>query len=384
MKNNSLKVNTYFASAERSGTEQISNAALKIEGNLIITEILRTYGSILAILNKNRQIIAANEVLIKTLGCPDVREILGLRPGEAINCIHSNEGPGGCGTSEFCSTCGAVVAIVLSQKTNESVERECLITIKGDHEIAIEFDVRAVPVEIEGEQLVVLMLQDISDRKRRESLEQVFYHDLMNSIMSLSGFVEIFKLTEHEKQADILEKIELLCSNLIEQVKSQRVLSKIEKGQYQLEIKKISVLDMMNDIEKIFCFGWSGKGVELEVSIPEEDEVIESDPTLLYRVLINMCKNAMEATPGNGVAKLWYESSLKVLKFNVWNEGEILKETATRIFQRYFSTKKEQGRGLGTYSMKLFGEGFLHGKVNFTTSSTDGTIFSLEIPRRFS
>ena len=34
-----------------------------------------------------------------------------------------------------------------------------------------------------------------------------------------------------------------------------------------------------------------------------------------------------------------------------------------RIFQRSFSTKAERGRGLGTYSMKLLGEGYLHGRV---------------------
>ena len=52
-----------------------------------------------------------------------------------------------------------------------------------------------------------------------------------------------------------------------------------------------------------------------------------------------------------------------------------------RIFQRYYSTKGEPGRGLGTYSMKLFGEQYLGGEVRFDTSESEGTVFSLRLPR---
>jgi len=37
------------------------------------------------------------------------------------------------------------------------------------------------------------------------------------------------------------------------------------------------------------------------------------------------------------------------------------------------------GRGLGTFSMKLFGEEFLGAKVNFKTSELEGTVFSLRL-----
>lgn len=38
------------------------------------------------------------------------------------------------------------------------------------------------------------------------------------------------------------------------------------------------------------------------------------------------------------------------------------------VFKRYFSTKSKSGRGIGTYSMKLFGERYLGGKVGFYCS----------------
>jgi sensor histidine kinase regulating citrate/malate metabolism len=52
-----------------------------------------------------------------------------------------------------------------------------------------------------------------------------------------------------------------------------------------------------------------------------------------------------------------------------------------RIFQRNYSTKSDSGRGLGTYSMKLFGETYLGGKVDFTSSESEGTTFHLRLPK---
>ena len=52
---------------------------------------------------------------------------------------------------------------------------------------------------------------------------------------------------------------------------------------------------------------------------------------------------------------------------------------ALRIFKRNFTTKEQLGHGLGTYSMKFFGEKVLGGLVDFTTSETAGTTFRLTL-----
>ena len=45
------------------------------------------------------------------------------------------------------------------------------------------------------------------------------------------------------------------------------------------------------------------------------------------------------------------------------------------------ATKPEAGRGHGTWSMKLFGEEFLGGRVSFETSPVGGTTFQIAFPR---
>ena len=66
--------------------------------------------------------------------------------------------------------------------------------------------------------------------------------------------------------------------------------------------------------------------------------------------------------------------------FAVHNTEVIPEENRSKIFQFGLSTKGE-GRGIGTYSMKLFGENYLKGKVWFSSAPGEGTTFFLAIPK---
>jgi sensor histidine kinase regulating citrate/malate metabolism len=93
-----------------------------------------------------------------------------------------------------------------------------------------------------------------------------------------------------------------------------------------------------------------------------------------------MVKNALEATTIGEEVRVWYENRGGQPCFFVHNPGRIPEQIALQIFKRSFSTKGEPGRGLGTYSMKLFGEQSLGGKVNFTTDDKEGTCFYIVLP----
>ena len=53
-----------------------------------------------------------------------------------------------------------------------------------------------------------------------------------------------------------------------------------------------------------------------------------------------------------------------------------------QLFQRSFSTK-DSGRGIGTYSIRLITENYLKGKVSFISNETKGTVFSIELSKKF-
>jgi sensor histidine kinase regulating citrate/malate metabolism len=64
----------------------------------------------------------------------------------------------------------------------------------------------------------------------------------------------------------------------------------------------------------------------------------------------------------------------------VHNNGVIDEEVQLQLFKRSFSTKSSAGRGIGTYSMKLFGERYLNGRISFRSSREEGTLFSFSLP----
>jgi signal transduction histidine kinase len=118
----------------------------------------------------------------------------------------------------------------------------------------------------------------------------------------------------------------------------------------------------------------------LEVAAPVPLTQVRTDPSLLSRVLINMLKNAFEATEPGGEVRLRIFTGDKTLSFTVWNRQHIPDSVAIRIFQRHFSTKNGDGRGFGSYAMKFFGEELLGGTVRFTSSQEEGTLFRLDLP----
>lgn len=92
-----------------------------------------------------------------------------------------------------------------------------------------------------------------------------------------------------------------------------------------------------------------------------------------------MTKNAAEATPENGTIRVSCLKNPTSALFSVNNPGIIPPDVQLQIFQRSYTTKG-YGRGLGTYSMKLFGENYLKGKVYFTSDEKHGTTFTIELP----
>jgi signal transduction histidine kinase len=117
----------------------------------------------------------------------------------------------------------------------------------------------------------------------------------------------------------------------------------------------------------------------LELSLCPTVSQLTTDRSLLLRVLSNMTRNALEASPEGSEVQVRVVHEGDRVEFQVWNPGEIPRAIAGRVFQRSFTTKPGPGRGLGAYIMKLFGERCLGGELSFTTGS-EGTTFRLSLP----
>lgn len=373
---------THFAPAERVPADEVRRIAAELADSPILSAVLAAFGGIVAVLNRHRQILAVNDGLLAFLEISDGKKALGLRPGEALGCVHAEDWPGGCGTSRFCSTCGAAIAIVVAQREERPQERECLLTLgEPGMERSVELLVRAVPLILRGHSLVLLLLRDIRDEKRREAIEQVFLHDVNNLLAGLAGASAGFEHADVQTYPELASRVETLTYLLADEIRSHTLLLDAEKWGYTPRPKPLDVEELLRTLQELFEYHPCARGRELDLSVPDPIPHLKTDEALLHRVLVNMVKNAFEATPPGGIVRLGVEDMGSDLIFRVHNSGWMEEKVAMRVFQRHFSTKKEPGRGLGTYGMKLLGERCLGGRVSFVTAESEGTTFSFRIPK---
>lgn len=373
-------LNTHFAPAGRAEEAELDLEIAACLDNPVARVVLEAVESYALILNEQRQILAANAALLDTLAIEDPQCFQGLRPGEILGCVHVPEGPDGCGTSKVCGRCGAVLAILAAQEKGRPAEGECLLSFRrGGKWEAREFQVRATPLEVAGHSFLVLVMRDISAQKRREVLEQVFLHDLMNTLQGLRGWTELLQMSAGSPAA-AAQQIVTLSNRLTEEVLTQRQLLQAERGELKAASEELPLDALFGELEETILAHQCSVGRELEIRPPAPGLKVRSDARLLQRVLLNMAINALEATPPGGKVRIRAEREEGGHRFTVQNPGCIPENVAARIFQRSFSTKGDGGRGLGSYSMKLLGENVLGGKIGFRSTPEEGTRFFFFLP----
>ena len=177
-----MEEKTFFAPAARTDPAEIRKEFESIYSQSFFNEIFGSLTGIGAVMDQNRQIVFANSDFLAMLGLDSIETVLGTRVGEVVACIHSNEQQSGCGTSESCKYCGAVNAILESQKSGAKSTKETRITTIVDGKMkSLDLNISSTPITLSGQTFYAMIFQDISDEKRRFALERIFFHDLLNS-----------------------------------------------------------------------------------------------------------------------------------------------------------------------------------------------------------
>ncbi len=379
-------MDTDYASPERSNDIEIVKQTKLIQKSNLLSEIIHVATDIALILNKDRQIVFANESLFNFLGIDTELNIIGLRPGELFGCIHATDNENGCGTSEACRYCGAVNTVLKSRKVKYKVNSEVRLTV-GEKQNLRSFDlnISAISVNFEGEIFTLLSITDISNRIRRELIEKVFYHDVINKISGITGLIDLIKSESINNDSvkvstDIITLLDENASELFEQILSQRDLYLAENGKLQLKVSKINSIDFLNKRIKAYMTNDITSGKSIKLKEDSKDFDFYTDKIILGRIFENLLKNAIEAVSKGMEILVYCSESEETVNFCVYNETIMSEEVKLQIFQRSFSTKGVN-RGLGTYSIKLFTEQYLKGEITFVSEEDKGTTFCLRLPR---
>jgi hypothetical protein len=368
---------TFHAPAARASQKQLRKLTELALGNPVLCAVFEAVGGCGVVVDRHRQIIAASDTALSLLGTASGKSIYGLRFGEALGCINVRRGPAGCGTSMQCRHCGAVATMLLAQVNERPVEGQCTITFgESKCEKVRDLKLRITPLLLGGEPVYFVMFQDITAVKWHELQERVFLHDLANLVMGLEGWVE--ELKEGHTEETTIQVLEMV-HRLGESIESHRAIWRAEASDVRVTPEPISFARVVDELRSQLVASTCAKEHQLLVDVRAATAPLKTDRRLLIRVLGNLLKNAFEASPPEGAVTLTIRSAEDSTVFEVHNLGVIAKEVAAQLFLCRFSTKGV-GRGLGLYSVQIFGEHYLGGQVTFTSSEADGTAFRLRLP----
>ncbi|MHC4295239.1 MAG: sensor histidine kinase [Planctomycetota bacterium] len=142
------------------------------------------------------------------------------------------------------------------------------------------------------------------------------------------------------------------------------------------------VNDLANQICKLVTDRAAGRGVEVIFTPAENLPEVMTDPTQFYRALLNLVSNAVEACDkGNHIRVRIYRAADKPrATISVTDDGMgISPENQRKLFTEFFTTKGNQGTGLGLPVTKKLING-MGGTIKFHSVVERGTKFVIALP----
>lgn len=378
-------MNSQFAPYELADNENIQKQRRLIEAQTVMCEALEAVTDIVLVLNSQRQIVYANKVVNDFVEFESLDEIIGLRPGNLLGCVHADERENGCGITAFCKYCGAAEVILQTFDQvleGDSALKEC--RIRRTDGSSLDLLVKGKRLQLEGEVFSLFSLQDISDRKRRRILERIFFHDILNTVGGIRSLAELQLQSDSESSSPHLKELLFTLSNdLIHEIQAQQDLTAAEAGELKSNFISYPAQAVLQQVVERYRMHHLSQDKQISFEQNSDKCMIKTDERILHRVLGNMLRNALEASRKGDVVKVGSEAQGGAVKFWVHNRGVIPRDAQMQIFQRSFSTKGSR-RGLGTYSIKLLTEKYLNGQVGFTSYEKEGTLFYVIIPEEIS
>jgi len=237
---------------------------------------------------------------------------------------------------------------------------------------------RVLCMQASGAILNCIAYQRLHDAEKKESLYKLssfVIHDVKNYVYNISLLISNKdKFSNPKFQADALFTLETTVDKMQKLIDEFRAL----RGDLVLHKETHSVKGLVNEVLQDL-----GKGRFENVSVRLEAEdslTVYADPQYLYKVILNLITNALEAMGNNGILRVagFTDEGAVVIKVTDNGKGMSADFIDTKLF-RPFSSTKQKGMGIGSYQCKTIIEA--HGGT-ITAGSKEGveTEFSVRLP----
>ena len=362
---------TEFAPAERLPKEEIIREYNKLLYSEIFNkQIFDKIPVIILVLNQLRQVVFANEYFKKVAKIENLKEVLGLRPGEIFSCIYSNISEGGCGTTKFCKYCGAVNAILSSSKGVSDI-RECIITQREGN--TVFFEVSASPIEILDNCYILFSLKDISDEKKRLYLEKQLLSRFFNSLSEIKIGSNL--LMDTIKENELVETLDKKIRILLNEINFQKLILDAENFKLDVNPIKLNSLELFKEITEKF------NHVNNRIIVKESSESIDfvSDYNLLFLVLKLGTQYALHGISDDKKISIYSKKDKNNIIMSIETPKFIPEDIQYKLFQKDYLANFKSSR-IEAYLVHLITSMYLKGKITIVSEKENGTTFSLKLP----
>ncbi len=222
--------------------------------------------------------------------------------------------------------------------------------------------------------------------KTQDIANEMVDHDMRNRVASMVSIATILSKTKLDKQqAKWVNMLKNIGNDTIKLLTSANDFAKMERGEYKPDVSTFDLIglianetselkDLIIEKQADFNLVYDGKVCE-----PGTDEfMIKGDKFYLQHLFQNLLRNALEASPEKEVIGISIETD-QIFNVKISNKGVIPKSVRNNFFEKYATSGKDTGTGLGTYISKMIAE--VHGgSLSFLTSEEEGTILTLKLP----
>ena len=270
-----------------------------------------------------------------------------------------------------------------------------LVKLQQDEDL-LQLSIYATGFVLRKQRLMLVAMQDIQgaldekEMKSWQNLIRVLTHEIMNSITPIASLASTaHALLKDERKCELPESmnetigdvrnavntIEKRSKGLLTFIENYRKLTRIPKPDFKI----VSVKDLFERVEHLMKDQFEAHGIEFMRQMDPLSLELTADSALIEQVLINLCKNAVEALKGIAKPKIKLKAGTDgrgnpVIKV-IDNGRGIPEDVAGRIFIPFFTTRP-QGSGIGlSLSRQIIR---LHkGTISVTSTPAEKTVFKL-------
>ncbi len=227
----------------------------------------------------------------------------------------------------------------------------------------------------------------VENAKLKEDIEKITRHDLktpLNGIMNFPHLVLTQATELSEPHKGYLKKTISSGRKMLSMINMSLDMYKMEQGTYQFQPTTVNILKIIREILEENQTTIDSYELEIKIEIDgktvgDADEFsIQGEELLCYSMLANTIKNAIEASDDEETITFDLNQS-NGKSIRIHNEAVVPEDIRSTFFDKYVTSGKSSGTGLGTYSTRLIAE-TLGGQVKLETSEDSGTsiIFKFE------